>query len=136
MNFSRNQQMQILGRQRSSGMRDALLIFKKEWASLIGSDRGLFVVYFVLITGWGCLLATWRAAAVPLGAGSAASFDLVATIWYASFSVIVAATFSNTAFVSERVSGSLEILLTCGISRSGILYGKIAFIFFMTGLVG
>jgi ABC-type Na+ efflux pump permease subunit len=117
-------------------MRDALLIFRKEWLNLIGSDRGLFVVYAVLILGWGCLLATWRAAALPIGAGGVAPFDLIATIWYASFSVIVAATFSNTAFVSERISGSLEILLTCGISRSGILYSKIAFIFSMTVLVG
>jgi ABC-type Na+ efflux pump permease subunit len=54
----------------------------------------------------------------------------------ASFSVIIAATFANSVFVSECISGSLEILLTCGISRSGILYGKLAFIFFTTMAVG
>ena len=106
-------------------MSDALLIFRKEWASFVGSDRGLFLVYAVFIPGWSVLIATWKT-----------NTPLITIIWYASFSVIVAAAFSNTIFVSERISGSLEILLTCGISRSGILYGKMAFILCMTVLVG
>jgi ABC-type Na+ efflux pump permease subunit len=50
--------------------------------------------------------------------------------------VIVTATFATTVFVSERVSGSLEILLTSGIPRPAILLGKTAFVFGMTILVG
>ena len=116
-------------------MRDAVLIFKKEWLTLVGSDRGLFVVHIVIILSWGILLAL-RSIMLPVSTMSGMSFDLIATFWYAAFSVIVAAMFSNTAFVSERISGALEILLTSGISRSGILYGKTAFIFAMTVIVG
>jgi hypothetical protein len=106
-------------------MRDTLIVLRNEWRSFLCSDRGLFVVYAVMIVGWGFLIATWR------------SYILFfAPFWLASFSVIIAATFANSVFVSDRISGSLEILLTCGISRSGILCGKLAFIFFMTIAVG
>jgi hypothetical protein len=106
-------------------MRDAIIVLRNEWLSFLSSDRGLFVVYAVMIVGWGFLIATWK------------SFLLFfAPFWLASFSVIIAATFANSVFVSDRISGSLEILLTCGISRSGILKGKLGFIFFMTMVVG
>lgn len=106
-------------------MRDMLIVLRNEWNSFLSSDRGLFIVYAVMIIGWGFLIATWR------------SYILFfAPFWLASFSVIIAATFANSVFVSERISGSLEILLTCGISRSGILCGKLAFIFITTMIVG
>ena len=106
-------------------MRDLLIVLRNEWRSFLCSDRGLFVVYGVMIVGWGFLIATWRSYVL-----------FFAPFWLASFSVIIAATFANSVFVSERISGSLEILLTCGISRSGILCGKLAFIFITTMIVG
>jgi ABC-type Na+ efflux pump permease subunit len=106
-------------------MHDTLVVLRNEWRSFLCSDRGLFVVYAVMIVGWGFLMAAWR------------SYILFfAPFWLASFSVIIAATFANSVFVADRISGSLEILLTCGISRSGILYGKLAFIFLTTTVVG
>jgi ABC-type Na+ efflux pump permease subunit len=36
----------------------------------------------------------------------------------------------------ERMSGSLEILLTCGIPRSALLFGKMLFVCFMTACIG
>ncbi|MBN2037685.1 MAG: ABC transporter permease subunit [Chitinispirillaceae bacterium] len=106
-------------------MRDAFIVLNNEWRSFMSSDRGLFIVYAVMITGWGFLIATWK------------SFLLFfAPFWLSSFSVIIAATFANSVFVAERISGSLEILLTSGISRRGILYGKMGFIVTTTMLVG
>ena len=106
-------------------MRDTLIVLNNEWRSFMNGDRGLFVVYAVMITGWGFLIATWK------------SFLLFfAPFWLASFSVIIAATFANSVFVAERISGSLEILLTSGISRSGILCGKLSFIVVTTMVVG
>jgi ABC-type Na+ efflux pump permease subunit len=106
-------------------MGDTLIVLRNEWRSFVCSDRGLFVVYAVMIVGWGFLIATWR------------SYILFfAPFWLASFSVIIAATFANSVFVSDRISGSLEILLTSGISRTGILCGKLAFIFLTTLAVG
>ena len=107
-------------------MKQIGLVLKKEWMSFVGSDRSLFVVYAVIIASWGMLIANWKDTGTP---------SLI-PLWVAMFSVIVTATFSSTVFVSERVSGSLEIFLTCGISRAAILYGKMAFVFCMTMLVG
>jgi ABC-type transport system involved in multi-copper enzyme maturation permease subunit len=106
-------------------MSQVVLIFKKEWLNFVRGDRGIFIVYLILVAGWGVLLATTHddgTMAVPL--------------WVVFFSVIVAVNFSSTVFVLERVSGSLEILLTCGISRSAILYGKMLFVVIMTFVIG
>jgi ABC-type Na+ efflux pump permease subunit len=107
-------------------MKQIALMVRKEWISFVRSDRSLFIVYAVIVVSWGMLIANWKDTGTPS----------IFPLWLAMFSVIVAATFANTVFVSERVSGSLEILLTCGISRSAILFGKIAFVFGMTILVG
>jgi ABC-type Na+ efflux pump permease subunit len=106
-------------------MNDVALIFKKEWMSFVGSERSVFFVYVMLVVGWGMLLANWQnsqGAYLPL--------------LIASFSVIVAANFANTAFVNERITGSLEILLTSGVSRSGIVYGKLLFVVGVTLAIG
>jgi ABC-type Na+ efflux pump permease subunit len=101
------------------------LIFRKELLNFIRGDRSAFIVYLVLVAGWGALLA-----AVEEG-GSAA-----APLWIVFFALIVAVNFSSTVFVLERLSGSLEILLTCGISRGAILYGKMLFVAVMTAVIG
>jgi ABC-type Na+ efflux pump permease subunit len=102
-----------------------LLIFRKEWLNFRQSDRSVFIVYLFLIAGWGMLIATAQGQSVTSAA-----------LWLVFFSVIIAANFSSTVFVSERMTGSLEILLTCGLSRGAILYGKVAFVLAMTLAIG
>lgn len=108
-------------------MNNVALIFQKEWMSFVGSERSVFFIYVILVVGWGMLLASWQASPSP------ASY---LPLWLALFSVIVAANFANTVFVTERVTGSLEILLTSGVSRNGILYGKLLFVTCMTLVIG
>jgi ABC-type Na+ efflux pump permease subunit len=106
-------------------MSQVLLMFKKEWLNFVRGDRSVFIIYLILVTGWGVLIAAAH------DGGTAA-----APLWVVFFSVIVAVNFSSTVFVLERMSGSLEILLTCGISRGAILYGKMLFVVVMTAAVG
>jgi len=54
-------------------MKDALLVFRKELTSFIGSDRGLFVVYAVIGRGLGLPYAGWKAETA-----------LITMIWLAS----------------------------------------------------
>jgi ABC-type Na+ efflux pump permease subunit len=106
-------------------MNNVALIFRKEWMSFVGSDRSVFFVYVILIAGWGMLLASWQNSQV-----------MYLPLLIASFSVVVAANFANSAFVNERTTGSLEILLTSGVSRNGILYGKLLFVVGITVAIG
>ncbi|MBN2188316.1 MAG: hypothetical protein JW699_02590 [Chitinispirillaceae bacterium] len=106
-------------------MSQVMLIFGKEWLNFVRGDRSAFFVYLILVAGWGVLLAA-------MGDQGAAA----APLWTVVFSVIVAVNFSGTVFVLERLSGSLEILLTCGISRGAILYGKMLFVVVMTAVIG
>jgi len=112
-------------------MTHCLIILRKEWMSFVGSDRSVFVVYAVLVAGWGMLLAFPGA-----GNDGLAVYDGFLPLWLALFSVIVTANFANTVFVTERVTGSLEVLLTSGVSRNGILYGKLLFVVAMTLFIG
>lgn len=57
-------------------------------------------------------------------------------LWLVFFSIVVAANFSNTVFISERTSGSLEVFITSGLSRNAILYGKMLFTVLMIILTG
>ena len=91
-------------------------IISKEWKSFAGSDRGVFAVYAVLILSWSFL---------PLYKGLSMGME---DVWWLFFSVVISGNFSNTAFVSERLSGSMEILLTSGFPRDTVLFGKAAFI--------
>ena len=91
-------------------------IISKEWKSFVGSDRGVFAVYAVLILSWSFL---------PLYKGLSMGME---DVWWLFFSVVISGNFSNTVFVSERLSGSMEILLTSGFPRDTVLFGKAAFI--------
>ncbi len=106
-------------------MSQCLLVLRKEWLNFVCSDKSVFFIYLFLIVGWGMLLAT-------MNRGGAIGSPL----WLVFFSVIIAANFSGTVFVSERMSGSLEILLTSGLSRGAILWGKMVFVIVMTLAVG
>lgn len=106
-------------------MSGTLLILKKEWRCFVGSDRGIFLLYMVLILSWSFMLASPSDGAVSAG-----------PFWLVFFSVVISANFANTVFISERVNGILEILLTSGLSRRSILYGKMIFVAGMSIAIG
>lgn len=107
-------------------MKDIRLIVRKEWRGFAKSDRWIFVIYGILILAWSLLLSK-NMGILSSGAGY---------LWLAFFSVIISGNFSNTVFVAERMSGSLEILLTSGVSRQSILNGKILFIIIVSTVMG
>ncbi|MGA2506815.1 MAG: hypothetical protein ABSF80_04990 [Chitinispirillaceae bacterium] len=106
-------------------MNQTTLMFRKEWINFLRGDRSVFFIYLLLVAGWGGMIAS-------MNTGGAHT----APLWIVLFSVIIAANFSSTVFVLERMSGSLEILLTSGMSRSAILYGKMLFVTVMTAAIG
>ena len=99
-------------------MRDILLIIKKELTGFIKSDRGIFILYGILVVAWSFLIYS----------NMNTLTSKTGYLWLVSFSVIVSGNFSTTTFVSERMSGSLEILLTSGVTRRCILLGKILYV--------
>jgi ABC-type Na+ efflux pump permease subunit len=107
-------------------MNDSVTILKKEWHNFTGSEKGVFVVYGIIIFVWSFL---------PLY-NDVGSFAMSGTVWWLFFSVIVSGNFANSVFVSERLSGSMEILLSSGFSRGGVLYGKILFVVLMSICIG
>jgi ABC-type Na+ efflux pump permease subunit len=107
-------------------MNDIRSILTKESRNFTGSEKGVFVVYAILVLVWSFM---------PLY-NSAGSFALGGAVWWLFFSVIVSGNFANSVFVAERMSGSMEILLTCGFSRGGVLFGKVLFIMAMSAIVG
>ena len=107
-------------------MKDIWLIVRKEWKGFAKSDRWIFVIYGILVLAWSFLLSQ----------NISVLSSRTGYLWLAFFSVIISGNFSNTTFVAERMSGSLEILLTSGISRQSILSGKMFFIVIMSTVMG
>jgi ABC-type Na+ efflux pump permease subunit len=103
-----------------------LAILRKEWRNFVGSEKGVFAVYGILVFVWSFL---------PLY-NNLGSFALGGAVWWLFFSVIVSGNFANTVFVAERMSGSMEILLTSGFSRNGVLFGKVLFVMILSGVIG
>jgi ABC-type Na+ efflux pump permease subunit len=108
-----------------SGMKGILSIISKEWKCFIGSDRGLFFFYGFLVVSWSLFLAFREQ-----------PDSMTAPWWLIFFSVVVTANFSNTVFISERINGFLEIVISSGYSRMTILTGKILFILMMSSILG
>ena len=106
-------------------MSSIITVLKKEWKCFTGSDRGVFFLYLILVLTWSFLLASGDNSAIHTG-----------PLWLVFFSVVIAANFSNTVFISERVTGALEIMITSGLSRNGILFGKMIFVIIMSTAVG
>ncbi len=106
-------------------MNGMMVILSKEWRTFVGSDRGMFLLYVVLVCSWSIMLANPPGGAVQTG-----------PLWLVFFSVVISANFSNTVFISERINGNLEILLTCGLSREHILFGKMVFVAGISILIG
>jgi ABC-type Na+ efflux pump permease subunit len=107
-------------------MKDSLLIFRKEWKGFTRSNRGIFLIYGALVIMWSFLISS----NINLNESN------LSYLWLVFFSVIITGNFSNTTFISERLAGSLEILLTSGISRLSILMGKIVFVVIMSAVLG
>jgi len=104
-------------------MAGIITILQKELAGFIGSDKGVFGVYAIIVAVWSFMFLFGED-----GVGG--------QLWFVFFSVIVAANFSSTVFISERINGTLEILITSGLSRDAILLGKMIFIIIMTAVIG
>lgn len=106
-------------------MKGLKTVIYKEWKCFTGSDRGVFILYAVLVLSWSFFLV-----------GGSDSSLRTGPLWLVFFSVVVAANFSNTVFISERISGALEILITSGLSRNSILFGKMSFVMGMSLVIG
>ena len=105
-------------------MKELKTVIYKEWKCFIGSDReSLFFIQFLYYPG----VSFWLVAMTRL---------CEQVLFGLCFSVVVAANFSNTVFISERISGALEILITSGLSRSSILFGKMSFVMGMSLVIG
>jgi len=97
-------------------------ILRKEMKNLTGSDRSALLIYILISVLWSFTLLS--------GENGFGEF------WLVFFAVIAAANFSGTVFISERVSGTLEILITSGLSRDAVLFGKMLFVIVMTFIMG
>lgn len=96
-------------------MNGMILIAGKEWRSFLGAERALLVTLGILFLVYSLSFA--------LGGSSVSQ----SALWSVVFSVVVSSIFGNSLFVSERMNGAIEILLTSGISRDSVLFGKFAF---------
>jgi ABC-type transport system involved in cytochrome c biogenesis permease component len=107
-------------------MNQMWLIFKEEFEKLRFSEPGQHMMYVVMILCWSALL----------GINVSLGMMTLSTGWWLFFSVVITATLSTTVFVAELIQGALEILLTCGVSRRAILYGKILYCTLMSVAMG
>ena len=107
-------------------VKDIILILKNELNCFLKSDRGLFVIYLILVLSWGGLFSKNM---LSINSG-------VEILWLLFFSVIISSNFTNSTFISERANGMLEVLLVSGVSRSRILSGKILFVFLVSIFMG
>jgi ABC-type Na+ efflux pump permease subunit len=99
-------------------------VLRKEVKNFTGSDRSALLIYIVISVLWSFTLLSGGDGGIGGG------------LWLVFFSVIVAANFSGTVFISERVSGTLEVLITSGLSRDAVLFGKMLFVIVMTSIIG
>jgi len=100
-------------------------VVKKE-LKCFGADKGQFLIYTVMSAVWGLALCLT----------GPAEGDVGARFWCVFFAVVVTSGFSGTVFISERVSGTLEVLITSGVSRDAVFFGKLIFVVVMSLAVG
>jgi hypothetical protein len=106
-------------------MTGLLTVIRKE-LKCFAADKGQFFLYAVMSAVWGLALFID-------GVGGDASD---ARFWSVFLAVVVAAGFSGTVFISERVSGTLEVLMTSGVSRDAVFFGKLFFVVVMSMVIG
>jgi len=97
-------------------------ILQKEVKNLLNSGWGIFFVYALISVIWSFMLFHSKGGDME--------------IWMIFFAVIVAANFSGTVFISERVNGTLEVLIVSGVSRDAVLFGKVIFVAGATMIMG
>jgi hypothetical protein len=115
-------------RRPEAGMRNILFIMATEWRNFGRSDRSVFFLQFFLVFFWSAFLVS-----NALISGSGASPN---TIGWIFFAMIVSGNFSNMIFTAERLNGSMEIILTCGLARREILLGKLCFVTGIASIMG
>jgi ABC-type transport system involved in cytochrome c biogenesis permease component len=108
-------------------IKELLLVIQKEGRNFVRSDRSVFIIYMFLIFFWSVFLVS---SLLSGGSGT------VHTIGLVFFSVIVSGNFSNTTFTAERLNGSMEVLLICGLTRMEILVGKHLFVVALSMIMG
>ena len=108
-------------------MNSIVPVFLNEVHCFFNNDKTTYFTYIILVIVWSILISTNI---------MHSEIDSQNILWLIFFSVIVSGNFSIQTFVSERVSGSLEILLTSGFSRATIVNGKIVFIMTMSVFLG
>jgi ABC-type Na+ efflux pump permease subunit len=99
------------------------LVFTREWRHFVQSDRSLFAIYLLLVLFWSVFLVS------NILTGNDPYAHSIGLIFFA---VIIGGNFSNATFTSERLSGSMEVLLTSGLARGEILTGKLFFVMAIT----
>lgn len=107
-------------------MKDVIAVLQKEWRGFAGSEKGVFMVFGILVLSWSLLSRN----------NASGTSDFFSSVWWLFFSVVVCSNFANTVFVTERVNGSMEILLTSGFSRSAVLAGKVLFVIVVSVVIG
>ena len=97
---------------------DFSIIFNYELKSLAKNSKSTVISLIFVSVLWGIFL----------------SFNLlnynqgmVSMIWIILFAFVASSGFANASFARERLSGSWEILLASGVSRTDILHAKLLF---------
>ncbi len=107
-------------------MSETTLIFKQEFSSFIKSGKSSLLLVFITALTWGGMISS-----------KISSFDEPTSyLWIIFFAMVASAGLTNSVFVRERLSNTLEILLTTGLNRSSILYGKLLFTSTATLFIG
>jgi len=99
-------------------------VIRKEIKNFAGGGWGTFLLYAIICVAWSFPALFYG------------DDGIYGYIWIVFFAVIVTANFSGTVFISERVSGTLEVLITSGLSRDAVLFGKMIFVIAMTTIIG
>ena len=105
-------------------MREIVLVLKREWEQLAGSDTATHVLFLFLVVLWSLLFTT------------ADDGGATRLVWVVTFSVIVVNACASGPFMHERLSGALEIVLTCGIARDTLYRGKVLFVTLVATVLG
>ncbi|MBD3347516.1 MAG: hypothetical protein GF401_20865 [Chitinivibrionales bacterium] len=107
-------------------MKNLALIVRNEFANFKGNDPGFFAVYGIIVLIYSAVFTS-----NALQGGGEQSI-----LWWIFFSVVATGSFLGSVFIVERLKGSFEILLTCGLARHSILLGKILYIVIMSLFMG
>jgi len=107
-------------------MSEIVLVFRQELLAFLKSGKSSLLLLAFTTLAWGGFITN-----------KIESIDEPSSyLWVLFFSLVAGAGLSTSVFVRERVSATLEVLLTSGLERNSILLGKLLFTTAMTLLVG